>query len=93
MWSVLLVGQLWFVMQFEDTKAQQIIWTKLNETMLKHGFPKPKFERFMANSAQTNWNTIQIIYVLKDPFVKMVNKEPPIYSIEFNHLINTSNIN
>ncbi len=110
MWSVLLVGQLWFVMctifpickvtttlvcdmQFEDIKAQQIMWTKLNETMLKHGFPKLNFEGFMANSAQTNQNVIKIIYVLRDPFVKMVDKEPPIYSIEFNHLINTSNIN
>ncbi len=80
-------------MQFEDIKAQQIMWTKLNETMLKHGFPKLNFEGFMANSAQTNQNVIKIIYVLRDPFVKMVDKEPPIYSIEFNHLINTSNIN
>jgi hypothetical protein len=30
-------------MEFEDTEAQQIMWTKLDETMLKHGFPKPKF--------------------------------------------------
>ncbi len=82
MWNVLLAGQLWFVMQFEDTKAQQIIWTKLNETMLKHGFPKPNFEGFMVDSAQTNWNMINIIYILKDPFVKMVDKEPSIYSIE-----------
>jgi hypothetical protein len=31
-------------MQFEDINAQQIMWTKFNETMLKHGFPKPKFQ-------------------------------------------------
>ncbi len=38
-------------MQFKDTKAQQIMWTKLNETILKHGFPKPNFKGFMADSA------------------------------------------
>jgi hypothetical protein len=27
-------------MKFEDIKVQQIMWKKLNETMLKHGFPK-----------------------------------------------------
>jgi len=27
-------------MQSKDTKAQQIMWTNLNETMLKHEFPK-----------------------------------------------------
>ncbi len=31
-------------MQFENTKVQQIMWTKFNETMLKHGFPKPNFK-------------------------------------------------
>ncbi len=61
-------------MQFEDTKVQQIMWTKLNETMLKHGFPKPNFKGFMANGAEANWNAIKIIYGSRDPFVKMVNK-------------------
>jgi hypothetical protein len=41
-------------MQFEDTKAQQIMWTRLNDTMQKHGFPKLNFKGFMANSAQLN---------------------------------------
>jgi hypothetical protein len=27
-------------MQSKDTKVQQIMWTNLNETMLKHEFPK-----------------------------------------------------
>ncbi len=30
-------------MQFEDTKVQQIMWTKLNGMMQKHDFPKPNF--------------------------------------------------
>jgi hypothetical protein len=38
-------------MQFEDIKAQQIMWTKLNEMLLKHGFPKSNFKGFMHNSA------------------------------------------
>jgi hypothetical protein len=41
-------------MLFEDTKAQQIIYTKLNETMLKHKLPKPNFKGFMVNNAQAN---------------------------------------
>jgi hypothetical protein len=41
-------------MQFEDSEAQWLVWTKLNETMLKHRFPKPNFKGFMANNAQIN---------------------------------------
>jgi len=62
-------------MQFEDTETQRLMWTKLNETMLKHGFPKPNFKGFMANNAQTNWNMVIIIYGSKDPSVRMVDKE------------------
>jgi len=91
MWNVLLAGQLWFVMQFEDTKAQQIIWIKLNETMLKHGFPKPNFEGFMVDSAQTNWNMINIIYFWRIPLLRWLIRNH--LFIPLNHLINTSNIN
>jgi hypothetical protein len=38
-------------MQFEDIEVQRLMWTKLNETMLKHEFPKPSFKGFMADSA------------------------------------------
>ncbi len=38
-------------MQFEDIKIQQIMWTKLSETIQKHEFPRSKFKGFMANSA------------------------------------------
>jgi hypothetical protein len=41
-------------MQSKDTKVQHIMWTKLNETMLKHGFPKLNFKGFMVDSAQAN---------------------------------------
>jgi hypothetical protein len=51
------------------------MWTKLNETMLKTGFPKSNFKGFMANSTQANWNTVEIIYGLGDPSIRMVDKE------------------
>jgi hypothetical protein len=39
-------------MQFENTKTQQIMWTKLNATVLKHGFHKLNSKGFMANIGQ-----------------------------------------
>ncbi len=44
------------------------MWTKLNETMLKHKFPKLNFKGFMANSAQANYNAVKIVYGLREPF-------------------------
>jgi hypothetical protein len=41
-------------MQSEDTETQQLMWTKFNETVLKHGFLKSNFKGFMADIAQTN---------------------------------------
>jgi hypothetical protein len=41
-------------MQCKDIEAQQLMWTKLNETMLKHKFPKPNFKGFMADNTQAN---------------------------------------
>ncbi len=62
-------------MQFEDIEAQQIKWTKFTKIMLKHGFTKPNFKRFMVNNIQTNWNAIKIVYGFGDPFIMMVDKE------------------
>ncbi len=62
-------------MQFEEMEAQQIMWTKLNDMMQKHDFPKPNFKIFMANSAQTYWNAIIIIYGSREPYVKMIDKD------------------
>jgi hypothetical protein len=67
-------------MQFEDTETQQLMWTKLNEMMLKHKFLKPNFKGFMVDSAQTNWNTVKIIYGLGDLSVKMMIRSAPAYS-------------
>lgn len=62
-------------MKFEEVKAQQIMWTKLNVTMMKHIFLKPSFKGFMANSAQVNWNVIKVVYGSGDATIKMVDKE------------------
>jgi hypothetical protein len=35
-------------MQFEDIEVQRLMWTKLNEMMLKHIFPKPNFKGFVV---------------------------------------------
>ncbi len=51
------------------------MWTKLNETMLKHKFPKLNFKGFMVDSAQANWNMVRIVYGSGDPSIKMVDKE------------------
>jgi len=37
-------------MQSRGIKTQQIMWTKLNEMMLKNRFPKLKFKGFMIDS-------------------------------------------
>jgi hypothetical protein len=51
------------------------MWIKLNETMLKHEFPKPNFIRFMVDNTKANWNVVKIVYGLGDTSIKMVNKE------------------
>jgi hypothetical protein len=62
-------------MQSKDIKAQRLMWTKLNETMLKHGFLKSNFKGFIIDISQTNWNIITIVYGFRDPSVGMVDKE------------------
>ncbi len=54
-------------MQSKDTEAQQVMWTKLNDTMLKHMFLKSNFKVFMVDNAQANWNAIIIVYRIKGP--------------------------
>jgi hypothetical protein len=45
----------------------------------------------MADSAQTNWNTVKIVYGVGVPFVKMVDKEIHVYSIGLSRSIGTPN--
>ncbi len=56
-------------------KFNDLCGQSFNETMLKHKFPKPDFKGFMVDSAQINWNAVIIIYGLKDPSIKIVDKE------------------
>jgi hypothetical protein len=51
------------------------MWTKLNETMLKHKFPKPNFKGSMVNNTKANWNVIKIVYGCWDVSIKMVDRE------------------
>jgi hypothetical protein len=41
-------------MQFEDTKAQWILWNKLNVLVEKKRLGTPVFKGFMADNAQAN---------------------------------------
>jgi hypothetical protein len=49
-------------MQFENIKAQQIMWTKFNHTMLKHMYHEQNFKGFMVDNAQANYNVVKIVY-------------------------------
>ncbi len=51
------------------------MWTKFDETMVKHTSPKPNFKGFMVDNVQANWNAFKIIYGFGDTSVRMVNKE------------------
>jgi hypothetical protein len=59
------------------------MWTKLNETMLKHDFPKLNFKGFIADKTQANWKSIKIMSR------KLINNTL-VYSIRLNRLIGTS---
>ncbi len=76
-------------MQSEDTKAQQIMWTKFNETILKHGFPKLNFKGFMAISTQVNWNVIRIVYYSRTLLLGWLIKNAYVQSIGFSCSIGT----
>jgi hypothetical protein len=76
-------------MQFEDIEAQRLMWTKFNETMLKHKFPKPNFKGFMDDNPQANWNMIKIVYGFGTLQLGWLIRSAFVYSIRLNHSINT----
>ncbi len=41
-------------MQFENTKAQCVMWCNLNKVMPNNGVPNPNFKGFMVNSAKAD---------------------------------------
>ncbi len=76
-------------MQSKDTEVQQIMWTKFNETMLKHKFPKSNFKGCMANITQANCNIIRFFYGYWDLLSKWLIMNAPIHSIGLGHSIST----
>ena len=62
-------------MQAEYTKVQCTMWREFNEVMQRNGVEKPNFKGFMADSAQANWNAVQIVYGSGDPKVPIKNRE------------------
>jgi len=47
--------------------------------MARHGVPLPKFQGFMADSAQANWNAVRIVYGSGDPSIPMDGQERTCY--------------
>jgi hypothetical protein len=73
-------------MQSEDAAAQMVLWKNLNDVMVRHGVPEPKFKGFMADSAQANWNAIRVIYGNGDATIPMKDQERTSSSIGPNPL-------
>jgi hypothetical protein len=61
-------------MQFQNTKAQCVMWQNLNKVMANNGVLGPNFKGFMADNVQANSNVVQIIYGSGDPSELMVDK-------------------
>jgi hypothetical protein len=59
----------------EDAAAQMVLWKNLNDVMTRHGVLEPKFKRFMADSAQANWNVVKVIYGSGDATIPMKDQE------------------
>ena len=62
-------------MQSEDAVAQSVLRKNPNVVIVWHGISKPKFKRFMADSAQANWNAFQVIYGNGDATIPMKDQE------------------
>ena len=62
-------------MQSKDCTAQVLLWRNLNSVVQRHGVDDIQFKGFMANSAQANWNTVQIVYGGGDPTVPMEERK------------------
>ena len=62
-------------MQSEDVAAQIVFWRNLNAVVMRHGVEEPNFKGFMADSAQANWNAVQIVYGSGDPAIRMTSRE------------------
>ena len=66
-------------LQSKDKDAQVFFKNNLNHVMARHGMLKPHFIGFMANSAQTHWNAMRIIYGSGDPKVPIDGRKRTCY--------------
>jgi hypothetical protein len=48
--------------------------SQLNIIVLKKGVTNPNLKGFMANTAQTNWNIVYIIYGIGNPIVNIIDE-------------------
>lgn len=62
-------------MQSKNKEAQCILWKKLNTIVEKKRWGMPIFKGFMVDGAQANWNVVRIVFGIKNPIVKMVDKK------------------
>jgi len=51
------------------------MWRSLNEVMERNGMVVTNFKGFIGDSAQANWNAIQIIYNSGNLKTEMLNRE------------------
>ena len=52
-------------MKEEDTDAQVLFWSKLNEVMASCGHPNADLKSFMADDAVANWRATQCPHFLR----------------------------
>ncbi len=62
-------------MQYENMEVQCVMWQNLNKVITNNGVLNPNFKGFMVNSAQANWNDVQIVYGSENASEPMVNRE------------------
>ena len=46
----------------EDTEAQVLFWSLLNEVLQKEGFDRAEFHGFMADEAAQNWLAVRTVF-------------------------------
>ena len=49
-------------MQFVDIDTQMVFLKNLNVVMERQGVERPYFKESMADTAQTNWNVVRVVY-------------------------------
>ena len=52
-----------------------MFWQNLNSVLARSSVPKTNFKRFMADSAQANWNAMRVVYGSGNTAEPMENRE------------------